>query len=58
MNSTAKHVLDSVFAILSMIGIFITNLATFLAAIASLVWYGIRIYEWYKEKKNVNIGNN
>lgn len=59
MNSSVRHLLDAFFAVCALLGIVISSVIPLLAALASLTWYSIRVYEWWKErKKNGNVGTN
>lgn len=57
ISDPVKNVLDAIAALTAAAGVFLSTIVPALAAVASLAWYGIRIYEWYKSKKESGNGN-
>lgn len=54
MSQGLKHWVDIAAAILTALGTAAAPVVTFLASLGAAVWYGIRIYDWYKEKQHGN----
>jgi nitrogen fixation protein FixH len=55
LPESVKHILDLLAGVAAFLGVFLATTLPILAATASLIWYGIRIYEWYKAKQNGNV---
>lgn len=53
LSEPVKVVIDAV-ALVVAFGTWLTTILPALASLASLVWACIRIYEWWKGKKNGN----
>lgn len=54
MNSV-KHWVDITIAIMVAVATKLAALMTFVTAFLGAVWYAIRIYEWWKGRKNANL---
>lgn len=55
MNDTLKHWFDAVMLILASVGMALNSVVAFLASASALVWYGIRIYDWWKGRQIGNV---
>lgn len=55
MNDTVKHWFDAVMLVCASVGMALNSIVAFLASASALIWYGLRIYDWWKGRKNVNV---
>jgi hypothetical protein len=57
MNDTVKHYIDVLVPIATLLATVATPICVFLTSFLGSVWYCIRIYEWLKGKKDVDVRN-
>lgn len=55
LSEFMKHLIDALAAFGAVAGFFFTTIVPALASFAALVWYGIRFYDRWKDKKNGNV---
>lgn len=55
MNDTVKHWFDVGMLAATAAGVALNSVVAFLASVAALTWYTLRIYDWYKGKTNGNV---
>lgn len=55
MSDTLKHWFDVGMLVATAMGVALNSLVAFLASVSALIWYGIRIYDWWKGRQNGNV---
>lgn len=57
MSSTVKHWFDIAAGVATVLSHVATPIVTFVTSVLGAIWYGIRLYEWWKGKNNANVRN-
>lgn len=52
LHPNLKHGVDVTAALIAAFGLSFSTIASGIASVAAAVWYGCRIYDWYKARKD------